>query len=64
MDQHLKSVHVNIFDLIDAARTDQPARTFGNDAELAKYSKKKGKVFPKLVAKQNKLLKFMLRQLY
>lgn len=61
--QLLKPIDVNIFDLIDAARSGEPARTFTNTGQLAKYSKKRGKVFSKAAAKQNKLLKFMLRRI-
>jgi hypothetical protein len=61
--QLLKKVDVNIYDLIDAARSGVAARTFTDDRQLAKYTKENGKVFPKAHAKQNKLLKFMLRRI-
>jgi hypothetical protein len=61
--QLLKKVDVNIYDLIDAARSGAAARTFTDARQLAKYTKETGKVFPKAYAKQNKLLKFMLRRI-
>jgi hypothetical protein len=62
--QLLKKIHVNIFDLIDAARSGTAARTFSSSYELAQYSKANDKVFRKVAAKQNKLLKFMLRHIF
>jgi hypothetical protein len=61
--QLLKKVDVNIYDLVDAARTGTVARTFTDTRQLEKYTKENGKVFPKAYAKQNKLLKFMLRHI-
>ncbi|ERF75978.1 hypothetical protein EPUS_01344 [Endocarpon pusillum Z07020] len=61
--QLLKKVYVNIYDLIDAARLGEVARTFPNNQQLAAYTKP-NKVFPKREAKLNKLLKFMLRHIF
>ncbi len=63
MSQLLKKTYVNIFDLIDAARTGTVARTFPNNKKLAAYTKH-GKIFPKEKAKSNLLLKFMLRHIF
>ncbi len=52
MSQLLKNTHVNIFDLIDAARTGTVARTFRNNQQLAAYTKH-GNIFPKAKAKSN-----------
>jgi hypothetical protein len=60
----LKNVQVNIFDLIDAARSNTVARTFSSGSQLATYTVNSGKVFPKAAAKQNNLLKFMLRHIF
>lgn len=55
---------MNIFDLVDAARSNTVARTFMNTAQLADYSKTHNKVFPKSAAKKDKLLKFMLKIIF
>jgi hypothetical protein len=62
--QLLKGKHVNIFDLVDAARSGTAARTFPTSQQLADYTMDNDKIFPKKAAKSNKLLKFMLRHLF
>ncbi|KAF7514064.1 hypothetical protein GJ744_004389 [Endocarpon pusillum] len=59
----LKKVYVNIYDLIDAARLGEVARTFPSNQKLAAYTRQ-NKIFPKREAKLNKLLKFMLRHIF
>jgi len=56
-------VYVNIVDLLDARRTGAKVKTFTNIKKLSEYTKQKGKVFSRVLAKQDKLLKVLLRVL-
>lgn len=60
--RELKAVHVNIFDLV---REDAP-RVFPTRWQLAKYTLKSGKIFPKERAKANdgEGLRMFLRKMY
>jgi hypothetical protein len=54
---------VNIYDLIDAARTHRRVRLFPWAGALAVYTKETEKIYPKKKAK-GELMKFMLRQIF
>lgn len=54
---------MNIVDLLDARRTGAKVKTFTNIKKLSEYTKQKGKVFSRVLAKQDKLLKVLLRVL-
>ncbi|KAK3950470.1 hypothetical protein QBC32DRAFT_13963 [Pseudoneurospora amorphoporcata] len=49
----LKSVHVNIFDLLDAVRQGTTPQRFQNSYLLAQYSVASNKIFPKRFAKDD-----------
>lgn len=57
-------MHVNIYDYIDSEHTGEPVRTFESLKKFRTYTKKNNKVFPKEVAKDNALLKFLLRPIF
>ncbi len=60
----LKPIHVNIFDVLEFHRGQrQELRRFDTVKQLAKYSKKNNKIFPKRMAKRG-ALKFLLRKLF
>ncbi|KAI0792461.1 hypothetical protein C8Q75DRAFT_753008 [Abortiporus biennis] len=62
----IKSVNVNLVDVVNAARnpTVVPTpRKFGTVKELRKYSYKNKKIFPRDKAKSGGVLKFMLRMI-
>lgn len=56
-------MYVNIVDLLDARRTGERVKTFKNIWKLSHYTKQKGKVFNRNLAKQDKLLRVLLRVL-
>lgn len=56
-------MYVNIVDLLDARRTGEKVKTFKNIWKLSQYTKKKGKMFNRNLAKQDKLLRVLLRVL-
>ncbi|KAL7924579.1 hypothetical protein ACQKWADRAFT_271065 [Trichoderma austrokoningii] len=60
----IKTVHVNIYDFIDSEQTGEPVRTFDSLNQFRAYTKKNGKVFPKEDAKDNALLRFLLRPVF
>ncbi|KAH0828875.1 hypothetical protein J3R83DRAFT_2262 [Lanmaoa asiatica] len=55
--------HVNIVDLIEAVRTGRPVRQFPTLDELAAYTKRTDRFFPKQNAYQGGLLKELLREI-
>ncbi|KAL4242398.1 hypothetical protein ABKN59_011938 [Abortiporus biennis] len=62
----IKTIHVNLVDVVNAARnpTGVPTpRIFPTVKALRKYSHKNRKIFPKHKAKSGGILKFMLRVL-
>ena len=64
--QLLKTKHVNIFDVIearDAHTVVAPDLIFDNVRDLARYSRRNNKVFPRVQAKKDGLLNLMLRQI-
>jgi len=60
----LRSIWVNIYDLIDAKRTGQPVKKHATVDALRKYSKKSKKIFPKKAAKENRFLKVLLVEMF
>lgn len=61
--QALASVHVNIVDLLDSRGTETDVRTFPSISALRTYTHRTGKFFARSAAKQDKLLKVLLRKL-
>ncbi|KAH7883435.1 hypothetical protein F5I97DRAFT_246183 [Phlebopus sp. FC_14] len=61
--QAVGNVQVNIFDLIEAMITGKPVRKFNSLKELAKYTKRTKKVFPKDKAHKSRLLEELLREI-
>jgi hypothetical protein len=61
----LAGIHVNIFDLLQHVRTGAvgQVRRFANVKELARYSKRRGRIFPREQAKGG-ALRFLLRVLF
>ncbi|EIN03758.1 hypothetical protein PUNSTDRAFT_77588 [Punctularia strigosozonata HHB-11173 SS5] len=62
--QAVKRIHVNIVDLLDARARGEQVRLHRNMHQLAQYSIRTGKIFPKKQAKAGLLLKYLLRQIY
>lgn len=62
--QALSKVSVNIIDLLDSRRAGTQVRTFKSRRQLAEYSKEHDKIFNRNVAKQDKLLRVLLRPLF
>lgn len=56
-------MYVNIVDLLDARRTGEKVKTFTNIKKLSQYTKQKGMMFNRNLAKQDKLLRVLLRVL-
>ena len=54
---------MNIVDLLDERRTGAKVKTFTNIKKLSEYTKQKGKMFNRNRAKQDKLLRVLLRVL-
>lgn len=55
-------MYVNIIDLLECWEIDETPLRFRNDWELAKYSKATGKLFPRELAKQDKVLRVLLHR--
>lgn len=64
--QVLKSVNVNLVDLINRRETGEPRilPKFPNRQALRKYTLGNGKVFPKRAAKQDGFIKVLLREIF
>jgi hypothetical protein len=61
--QALAHIYVNIIDLLECWEIiDETPRCFRNGWELAKYSKATGKLFPRDLAKQDKVLRVLLHR--
>lgn len=54
---------MNITDLLDCWDTDETPRRFASVRELARYTKQEHKFFSRALAKQDKLLKVLLKKL-
>ena len=67
--QALKKFHVNLVDLIDKRRREIATGTslqitvFKSHKDLALYTQRSRKIFPKAKAKKNELLKVLLRDI-
>jgi hypothetical protein len=61
--QRVWDTHVNLVDLVDAARIGTPVRLFASLEELITYTIRTGKLFPKENAYQGGLLKELLREI-
>ncbi|KAK1834796.1 hypothetical protein QBC39DRAFT_251641 [Podospora conica] len=57
----LKTVHINIFDLLDAVNAGTQVRRFKNQWELAKYCIETKRIYPKKKAKESGPVKDLLR---
>ena len=64
VNQALHSVYVNIYDLIDAKASGTRVRTFSNRQQLATYSIKNNKIYPKRKAKEGGPVKLLLREIF
>ncbi|KAJ6568976.1 hypothetical protein B0H19DRAFT_939456, partial [Mycena capillaripes] len=62
--QVLRTVWVNIFDLLDAKRTGQPVKKHPSADALRKYSKKNRKIYKLSEAKKNPFLKVLLVDMF
>jgi hypothetical protein len=61
----LSRVFVNIIDLLECWDKEEQPRLFSSQKELSKYAKKgKGKTFGREIAKQDKVLRVLLKKLY
>ncbi|CAE6420160.1 unnamed protein product [Rhizoctonia solani] len=61
--QLVKSMHVNIVDLVDTPATQEPVTHFVSEAALSTYTVQTGKYFPKENAYAGGLLKYLLRNI-
>ncbi|KAG6868380.1 hypothetical protein C0993_003904 [Termitomyces sp. T159_Od127] len=59
----IKSVFVNLVDLVDHYQTGKPVRLFSTEVELSKYTQRTRKFFPKENVHAGGLLKHLLRQI-
>ncbi|OGE47450.1 hypothetical protein PENARI_c044G00615 [Penicillium arizonense] len=60
----LAGIHVNIIDVLDCWNTDDVPRRFASVRQLAEYTKKTNKTFNRHVAKQDKILRILLRRIF
>ncbi|KAI0773917.1 hypothetical protein C8Q74DRAFT_1200046, partial [Fomes fomentarius] len=61
----LKKTHVNLVDFIDPRRNPEvPVRVFPSEKELAKYTNKHRKIFPRSNVHAGSLLKYLLRRIF
>ncbi|KAK3355676.1 hypothetical protein B0H65DRAFT_55116 [Neurospora tetraspora] len=62
----LKSVHVNIYDLLDAVRQGTTPQRFGNPGQLKEYSVANRKIYPRHMAEKDKVgpVRVLLRGLF
>ncbi|KAL0474909.1 hypothetical protein QR685DRAFT_511164 [Neurospora intermedia] len=62
----LRSVHVNIYDLLDAVREGTTPQRFGNPRQLAQYSVANKKIYPRHMAEKDKVgpVRVLLRGLF
>ncbi|KAJ5453986.1 uncharacterized protein N7458_004942 [Penicillium daleae] len=59
----LSCIYVNIIDLLECWETHEMPTRFCNVSQLAKYSKKSAKLIPREWAKQDKVLRVLLKRL-
>ncbi|KAK3300429.1 uncharacterized protein B0H64DRAFT_15286 [Chaetomium fimeti] len=60
----LRTVHVNIFDLLDAVKEGRTPPHFGTAGELAEYTLETGRVYPKKAAKKMGPVRALLRMIF
>lgn len=62
----LRTVHVNIYDLLEAVRHGTTPQHFGNPRLLARYSVENGKIYPRHMAEKDKVgpVRVLLRGLF
>ncbi|KAF8951643.1 hypothetical protein BDZ97DRAFT_1931980 [Flammula alnicola] len=58
------STHVNLVDLVDGFKSQQPVQTFSSAKELSEYTIENGKYFPMEDAYAGNLLKYLLRYIF
>jgi len=63
MKKIVRSTHVNLSDLLDGGRSGTEVRIFDTEAELAAYTIKEGRFFPKIEAYAGGVLRFLLREI-
>ena len=59
--QALATVHVNIYDLLDAVNDGKQVKRFKNQWALAQYCRETGKIYPKKKAKESGPVRHLLR---
>jgi len=59
----VRSTHVNLSDLLDGGRSGTEVQIFDTEAELAAYTIKEGRFFPKIEAYAGGVLRFLLREI-
>lgn len=62
--QALHNVHVNIIDLLDSRRQGTQVQVFATRQKLVSYTRATENIFPKTKAKENVLIKILLRAIY
>ncbi|KAJ7111720.1 hypothetical protein C8R44DRAFT_632419 [Mycena epipterygia] len=60
----IEDSHMNLIDLIDIHTTGEPVHRFRTEKELARYTKKTGKIFTSSRAHKGELLTFLLRRIW
>ncbi|KAI9676361.1 MAG: hypothetical protein M1817_000518 [Caeruleum heppii] len=60
----LRTVHVNIVDLIDSRRAGTSVRRFKSRAALIEYTRETNKIYPRALAKADGFLKALLREIF
>ncbi|CAE6455259.1 unnamed protein product [Rhizoctonia solani] len=58
------ATYVNIVDLVDTKNTGKPVQHFDSERDLANYTKRNGKFFPRDNVHSGRLLKFLLRRIH
>ncbi|CUA70002.1 hypothetical protein RSOLAG22IIIB_14184 [Rhizoctonia solani] len=61
--EQVKSVYVNLVDLIETPYTGKPVKHFKSEAKLSECTKKEEKYFPRDNVNAGDLLKYLLRQI-
>lgn len=59
----MSKVHVNIHDLVDAVQQGRTPRRFGNPQQLAEYTFRTGRFYPKKYVKEMGPVKVLLRHI-
>lgn len=56
-------MYVNLVDVLDSWNSDRHPKLFANVHQLSKYTKREKKVFHRDIAKQDKILRVLLKKL-